>query len=98
MSSLSEFSKKFQPKQNQEKTQQKPTQNNNNFEQDVKSNYDKFSGLNQSELFNELHKEGQRLKSTGQFDYNALKNAIDNMSGYISEEQKQKMLELLKQI
>lgn len=105
MSSLSDFSKNFTPKKKEEKTTQPQSQEeqknfksqNTNIEEDVKKQYNKFSGMNQNEMMSELFKETNRLKQNGQFNYEALVGAIDNMSGMLSEEQKHKMKELLKQ-
>lgn len=106
MSSLSDFSKNFMPKKKEEKTtqmqgqeEQKSFENQKEkMEENVKSQYNRFSGMNQSEMMSELFKETNRLKQNGQFNYDSLVNAIDNMSGMLSEEQKHKMKELLKQL
>lgn len=107
MSGLSEFSKNYTPKKDnnisKEKIEEMKNQNfdkneQENIEKTFKENYEKLNGLNQNELMGELLKESQKLKNNGQFDYGKLANAINNMSGYINEEQKQKMLELLGRI
>ena len=111
MSGLFDFSKQFTPKKKEEKEQKTSSekveeiknqtfskQQQSTIEDQIKNNYSKLSGMSQSEMMSELMRESSRLKQNGQFDFAALNKAIDGMSGMISEEQKQKMKELLKQI
>lgn len=111
MPGLSDFSKNFIPKEKVKKTAQTnedilkeninakfSKQEQSDMADTIKSNYSRLSNMNQNEMMSELIKESNRLKNNGQFNYNGLVNAIDNMGGMISQEQKQKMKDLLNQI
>lgn len=108
MTSLSEFSKNFKPKpkenlKTQEELQQKINQNLNKQQQekiqeDISSKYQNLKDKDQNELMSELFKEGQKLKANGQFNYDNLYQSIQNMSGMISEEQKETMINLLNKL
>lgn len=102
MSSLSNFSKNFTPKKNEEKasqTQSGTEQNQTDYlKQNAEQKYKQYSQMSQSEMMSELFKETNRLKQNGQFNYDALASAIDNLSGVISEEQKELLKALLKQL
>lgn len=108
MSSLSDFSKNFKPKpkqtvQNEGEVKQQINQNfsqsqQNKMQDDIASKYDSLKGKSQDQLMSELFKEGQRLKANGQFNYDSLYQAIQNMSGMLSPEQKETMLNLLNKL
>ncbi len=108
MSSLSDFAKKFKQKNAEatrhlkQKAEQVKTELYNEkgqeFEDMLKGAQDRFQNMNQQQLYSELFKEASRLKASGKFDYDALYAAVENMSPYIDQQQKQTMLNLLNQL
>jgi hypothetical protein len=109
MASLSDFVKKFDKDKKVETTQELKEKAEQMRDEIYKEKGDEFNNLlsgaqerfkdmDQGQLYSELFKEAGRLKSSGQFNYEALSSAIENMSSYITPEQKQTMLNLLKQL
>ena len=95
MPSLSEFSKKFEPKK---KPEQQTVNSQTNVDEQLAQTYQKMAGKSQDELMNELFKEGARLKQNGNFDAQALIKAVEGMGGMLGEEQKQKMIQLINKL
>ncbi|MGI5842046.1 MAG: hypothetical protein ACOX6H_01970 [Christensenellales bacterium] len=111
MPNLSDFAKEFKQKTSKQNNFQPQAEIKNKInemgvnpnqkeklEQNIKANFDKFSGMDSNQLYSQLFQEAQKLKANGNFNYEAIKNAIDNMSSYITPQQKEAMLELLKQL
>lgn len=105
MPSLSEFAKNYKPKENKENAQsiedirQNFSQEENlKLDETIKDNWQKYENMSQDQLFNELFSQADKLKANGQFNYDALYNSIQNMDGYLSQEQKQNMLNLLQKL
>ena len=57
--------------------------------------YNKFISMDKKELEKNLEEEILRQKIGGNFNISRIENAIDQMTAYITEEQKQNMKELL---
>lgn len=105
MSSLSDFAKNYKPKEkkempeNLEQVRQNFSEKENQaFDENAKQAWEKYSNMDENQLQNQLFKEASKLKANGQFDYNSLYSAVQNMGDMISPQQKENMLKLLEQL
>lgn len=77
----------------------------NNQEKDIQAEskkaqklYNEYKDLSQDELIAELYKHVAKQKQNGTFDYNSLCKMLGEVSPFLTEEQKQKMEQILKDL
>ncbi len=89
---LSEMSKtlKNENSKNENKIQEKS-------KEDVAKEYAKLQNCSADELMNMLAKEVEMKKSQGTFDYNALRNSIEMVKGYLPTATYQNMIKVIEQ-
>lgn len=98
--SLSNFSKNY-TKQEFHKEKVEEFKNNENIkvqEELLKEKYDQLKDKDESQLMSELLSEVSKQKQNGSFDYNNLKSTVDSLGGFLSEEQKSKIDNILESI
>lgn len=66
-----------------------------NIQNDVNSNYSKYSTMNENQLKNELFKEAFKMKKNGTLDEKMLENFYNEMSGSMTNEQRKKLRTLI---
>ena len=67
-------------------------------EQDLKENLEKLQGLSQEELMKRLLSEVALQKSQGKFDYEGLRQTVENMRRYMPDELYQNILQTLESL
>lgn len=87
MANLSDFAKEYKPKET--------TENEEIIKETIQDRYEYYKDFNQDQLISELYKKIELQKSRGEFDYDSLKKNVELMSGYLNDEQKQKLFKLL---
>lgn len=60
--------------------------------------YNIYKDKSQDELIEELYKHVEKQKRDGTFNYEALSNMLNKLTPYLSEEQQQKMKEILEDL
>lgn len=91
MSNLSDFAKDYKPKE-------KILEKEEEVKDTIQERYEHYKDFSQDQLLSELYRQIELQKSRGEFDYNSLKNSVELMSGYLNQEQKQKLLTLLESL
>lgn len=64
----------------------------------VENLYNEYKGKSEDELISELYKYVAKQKQDGTFDYDALEKMLNQLSPFLSKEQKQKMKGILESI
>lgn len=64
----------------------------------VESLYNTYKGKTEDELLEELIKHVAKQKQNGTYDYDSLQSLISKITPYLTNEQKAKLNEVLKQI
>lgn len=64
----------------------------------VEEYYNMYKGKSENELLDELHKHVAKQKQDGTFNIDALSNMLNKLSPFLSEEQRLKMEEILKNL
>ncbi|MBQ7884807.1 MAG: hypothetical protein IJ318_01775 [Clostridia bacterium] len=64
----------------------------------VESLYNTYKGKSEDELLAELVKHVATQKQNGTYDYQALEKMIDKVTPYLTNEQRQKLSQVLEQI
>ncbi len=67
-------------------------------EKELLKSAQKYDGMSENSLFNELLGTVERSKSSGNFDYGQLLDFANTMFPYLTEEQQAKLVDLLRVI
>ena len=81
-----------------EKIDEEKIHNNTDDTESLKEKINNLSNKNSDELLRELMENVQKQKVDGTFDYNNLESMVNTISSYLTNEQKNKIYDLLQRI